>query len=213
MMEELLQELDVYRKHIIKGASIEEIERKQKELDVVFPDGMKAFYSRFANDEEIMNSYYRIYPLSEIRIEEGALVYGEDHQGVTQFGITLKHLNSPYQSASYYDFKARKWYSNGFMFPESFFFNIACWQLVNSMESIAKVYVSFDELQRMMGDKLSFFTDDPHYLRSSRFISVCGENVLGSYFMEDEELYLATRCGDEVLNNLEEELKIDLDWL
>ena len=31
--------------------------------------------------------------------------------------------------------------------------------------------------------------------------------------MEDEELYVGTRFGDDVLNDLEEELNVDLDWL
>ena len=54
-MEDLLQELDVYRRQILEGVSAEELDRKQKELGVVFPEGMKAFYSRLANDEDVMN--------------------------------------------------------------------------------------------------------------------------------------------------------------
>ena len=44
-------------------------------------------------------------------------------------------------------------------------------------------------------------------------IAIYGDDVLGCYLTEDEELYLGSRKGDEVLEDIEECLNLDLDWL
>lgn len=44
-------------------------------------------------------------------------------------------------------------------------------------------------------------------------LSVYGEDVLWCYLKENEELYLGSQKGDEVLENIEKCLELDLDWL
>lgn len=212
-MRELYKRLDAYRQNITDEIKPEVIDEKQKELGVIFPDAMKEFYKHFGNDKEVMSSFYIFDDLSEIRIENGALTFGEKHEGMGRLGIELKRLSSDYQSISWYYYSMKKWYSEGFVFPEGFFFNIACWQLINSMESVAKVHISQTELDNLVGDKLKLFTNEKKYVQGCNMLSVYGDDILGCYLEEDEELYLGSQKGDEVLENIEECLELDLDWL
>ena len=212
-MNELYNMLDDYRENKINGIDLETINDKQQELGVVFPDAMKLFYQYFGNDIEVMNSFYIFDKINDIRIENDALTFGEKHQGMGRLGITLKHLSSNYQAISWYPYNLKEWYSEGSLFPEGFFFNIACWQLINSMDSVAKVHISESELEKLLGDNLKLFTNDKKYIKGCNMISIYGDDVLGCYLTEDEELYLGSRKGDEVLEDIEECLNLDLDWL
>lgn len=212
-MNELYKMLDVYRKNITEEIETKILDKKQKELGVTFPDAMKDFYQHFGNDKDVMSSFYILDNLNEIRIENEALTFGKKHQGMGRLGIQLKRLSSDYQSISWYYYSMKKWYSEGFVFPEGFFFNIACWQLINSMDSLAKVHISETELNNLLGDKLKLFTNDKRYIKGCNIISIYGQDVLGCYVNEDEELFLGSQKGDEVLENIEEGLGLDLDWL
>lgn len=212
-MNELYKRLDVYRENIINGVELKILDKKQKELGVIFPDAMKEFYQHFGNDTKVMSSFYIFDNINDIRIENDALTFGEKHQGMGRLGITLKHLLSNFQSISWYDYSTKKWYSEGSVFPEGFFFNIACWQLINSMDSVAKVRISERELDNLLGDKLNIFTNEKKYIKGCNMLSVYGDDILGCYLREDEELFLGTPKEDLVLENIEESLKLDLDWL
>ena len=164
-MNELYNMLDDYRENKNNGIDLETINDKQQELGVVFPDAMKLFYQYFGNDIEVMNSFYIFDKINDIRIENDALTFGEKHQGMGRLGITLKHLSSNYQAISWHPYNLKEWYSEGSLFPEGFFFNIACWQLINSMDSVAKVHISESELEKLLGDNLKLFTNDKKYIK------------------------------------------------
>lgn len=212
-MNELYKMLDVYRENVTDEIEPEIIDEKQKELGVEFPDAMKEFYQHFGNDIEVMSSFYIFDNINEIRIENEALTFGEKHEGMGRLGITLKHLSSDYQAVSWYDYSTKGWYSEGSICPESFFFNNACWQLINTMESMAKVHISERDLDNLLGDKLKLFTNEKKYIMGCDMLSVYGDDILGCYLKEYEELYLASQKGDDVLENIEECLHLDLDWL
>ncbi len=213
-MNELFHHIDVYRTNITNGVPEEVLDQKEKELGVRLPEGMRDFYMKFGNDAEIMKSDWRFFPFEDVRIEKDALVFGTLSEGTALIGITMKHLLSPFQSLSYYNEESKKWFEDVFAFSESFFFHISCWQLVVSMESVARVNnISAEELHKLAKDKLRFFSEDKKYMKGCRMLSVYGDGFLGSYHKLDGELYLGTRNGDEVLEKLEEELGLDLDWL
>lgn len=129
-----------------------------------------------------------------------------------RLGITLKHLSSDFQAISWYGDNWGKWFSEGFIFPESFFFSVACWQLINTMDSVAKVYVPEGGLDNLLGDKLKLFINEKK-VNAGKIIAIYGDDILGCYLAEEEELYLGSQKGDEVLENIEECLDLDLDWL
>lgn len=212
-MNELYKLLDAYRENVTSEVDLEIIDEKQKELGIIFPDAMRTFYQHFGNDKKVMSSFYIFDNINEIKIENEALTFGEKHQGMGRLGITLKHLSSNFKSISWYDYHTKKWYSEGAVFPESFFFNIVCWQLINSMDSVAKVHISESKLDDLLGDKLKLFTHDKKYIKGCNMLSIHGDDILGCYLKEDEELYLGSQKGDAVLENLDECLNLDLDWL
>ena len=212
-MNELYKLLNNYRENVTREIDLEILDEKQNDLGIVFPDAMREFYQHFGNDRKVMSSFYIFDSIDEIRIENEALTFGEKHQGMGRLGITLEHISSNFQSISWYDYRLKEWYSEGFVFPESFFFHIACWQLVNSMNSVVKVHISEKELYNLLGDKLKLFTNGKIYVKGCNMLSVYGDNILGCYLKEDEELYLGSQKGDEILENIEEYLKLDLDWL
>lgn len=212
-MTKLYKLLDNYRENITSEMDLEILNKKQNDLGIVFPDAMREFYQHFGNDRKVMTSFYIFDSINEIRIENEALTFGEKHQGIGRLGITLEHLSSNFKSVSWYDYSLKKWYSEGSVFPESFFFNIACWQLINSMNSVAKVHISEKELYNLLGDKLKLFTNEKKYIKGCNMLSVYGDDILGCYLKEDEELYLGSKKGDEILKNIDEYLKLDLDWL
>ena len=81
------------------------------------------------------------------------------------------------------------------------------------MNSVAKVRISESELQNLLGEELKLFTNEKKYVKGCNMLSVYGKDVLGCYLKEDEELYLGSQKGDEVLENIEKCLELDLDWL
>ena len=212
-MNKLFAQIDVFRTNVTEGISEDILNKKEKELGINLPEGMRDFYMKFGNDKEVMGSNWKFYSIENVRIQNDALVFGCKPEDTATIGIMMQHLLSPYQAISYYSMSGKKWFSDGFAFPEPFFFHIACWQLVNSMASVAKTIISWEDLQELANGKLSFFSNEKKYIKGNRIVSVYGDGILGSYFKEDGELYLGTRNGDEVLEELEEELGLDLDWL
>lgn len=98
-------------------------------------------------------------------------------------------------------------------FFQKVFFNIACWQLINSMDSVAKVHISESELDSLLGDKLKLFTNEKKYIKGCNMMSIYADDILGCYLKEDEELYLGSQKGDSALENIDECLELDIDWL
>lgn len=212
-MNELFDRINTFRKKHYDVIDYKIIDAKQKELNVIFPDAMRKFYHYYGNDKNIMSSFYIFDSINDIRIENEALTFGETHQNMGRLGITLKHLSSTFKSISWYDYNMKKWYSEGSVFPESFFFHITCWQLINSMDSVAKMHVSERQLFDLLGDKLRLFTDEKKYIKGCNMLAIYADNVLGCYLKDDEELYLGSYEGDSVIKEIEEDLGFDMDWL
>lgn len=212
-MTELFKMLDVYRETVTEKVDLHILTEKQETLGVVFPDSMVDFYRHFGNDKKMLKSFYVFDDISEIRIEKEALTFGEKHQGMGRLGITLKDLNGNFKSISWFNYSTQKWYSEGAVFPESFFFHIASWQLINSMDSVAKVHISETRLNELIGDRLRLFSNEKKYVKGCNMLSIYGDDIIGCYLKEDEELYLASPKGDMALELIEECLKLDLDWL
>ena len=81
------------------------------------------------------------------------------------------------------------------------------------MDSVAKVHISETRLNELIGDRLRLFSNEKKYVKGCNMLSIYGDDILGCYLKEDEELYLASPKGDMALELIEECLKLDLDWL
>ena len=209
MIEDLLKLLDTYRSKISDYVDIGIIEKKQKELNVEFPQSMTEFYIHFGNDEDVLSSFYVFDKIEDVRIENEAITFGEKHQNIGRLGIKLEDLNTKSQTVCWYPYDLKKWYVEESV-SRIFFFGIACWQVLNTMPSIAKVHISRENFEKVIGNGLKYLSEDKLLLLGD-VIPVLGNGILGCYLVSDEELYLGTIIGDEVLEKYDQ--IFDLDWL
>lgn len=77
MLETLFKILNKYRNKISDYVDIGIIEKKQKELNVEFPQSMIQFYTHFGNDDEVLTSFYVWDKVEDIRIENDAVSFWE----------------------------------------------------------------------------------------------------------------------------------------
>lgn len=212
MLQEMFDELNKFLIAVPPKVELSKINEKEKELGLIMPESMKDFYEYYGNDSSIFNAFYIFDKLDNICIEKNALTFGYTHQKINRLGITLEKLNSKFQSISFFSEELNNWFSEGAVFPESFFFNIAGWHVLNLLPAIAKVELKNDEFEKLCQKNIQFFNIDKKYVRGFKIITCKCNEILGCYLREDEELYLGAQ-EDELLENLEKELKMDFDWL
>lgn len=212
MMEKLYDELNEYLDFEIEKLSLEKIKEKELELGIDFPESMIDFYHYYGNSFEVRNAFYLFDELENISIENSALVFGDTDQRQMRLGITLEKLNSKYQSISQYAFDLKKWFSEGAMKPEGFFFNIAAWQILNLMPAMATVEMDRDDFLELCEKEFCFFSNDKTINLGYKIYACRRDNILACYCCEEETLYLGSR-EDDTLNMLEDELGWELDWL
>lgn len=212
MLQEMYDQLNEFLISIPKKVEISKIFEREKELGVIMPECMKDFYEYYGNNMEILNAYYNFNNIDEVCIENSALVFGYTHQKKNKIGITLEKLNSKYQSISWYSKDLKQWFSEGAVFPESFFFNIAGWQILNSLPAMVRVELTNSKFEVLQNKSFKFFNNDKRFVKGYKIITLKCNDVLGCYLREDEELYLGA-MKDETIENLEYELNLDFDWL
>lgn len=212
MLQEMFNELNKYLMSVPKKMDLSSINEKEKELDLIIPEGMRDFYEYYGNDSSILNAFYIFDKLENVCIQKNALTFGYTHEKINRLGITLEELNCKFQSISFFFNELNQWFSEGAVFPESFFFNIAGWQVLNLLPSIVKVELKNDEFNKLCQEKFEFFNTDKKYARGYKIIACKYNEILGCYLREEEELYLGAQ-EDELLESLEKELEMDFDWL
>ena len=212
MIKELYDELNEYLDFQIEKLSLEKIKEKELELGLDFPESMIDFYHYYGNSFEVRNAFYLFDELENIRIENSALVFGDTDQRQMRLGITLEKLNSEYQSISQYLFDLKKWFSEGAMKPEGFFFNIAAWQILNLLPAMASVEMDRDDFLELCEKDFRFFSNEKTINLGYKIHACKRDNILACYYCEGGTLYLGSR-EDDTLNMLEDELGWELDWL
>lgn len=210
MLDKFFKVLDDYRSNVTSYVDANVIEEKQRALNVKFPQAMVEFYTHFGNDEDVLSSFYVFDKVKDIRIEYDAVSFGEKHEGIGRLGIQLEDLETDEEAVCWYPYDMKKWYME-----ESdtciFFFSIASWQVLNTMPAVAKVCMSEEEFNHLVGSDLKYLSEDELLLLGD-VIPVFGKDILGCYLVDDEELYLGAMT-DEILEKYEELLGLDLDWL
>lgn len=213
MLEPLYKKLDAFRENITDVMDENLIREKEKECNVKFPEAMVDFYLHFGNDRNVLLAYYLFDDIEDIEIQNGTLLFGAHHQGSERLGIRLQNPDSPYQSICRYSYERKEWLSEGAVSLESFFFNIACWQVMNTMESMAEADVSQTQFEEIANKHFSYFSNETKICNGYNIVSIYTDTILGCYIKDAELLYLATNEDDEVLAEYEEKLNLDLDWL
>lgn len=212
MLQEMFDELNKYLIEVPQKVEISKINQKEKQLGLTIPESMKDFYEYYGSDGTILNAFYIFDKLENVCIENKALTFGYTHQKINRLGVTLERLNSKFQSISFFSEELHDWFSEGAVFPESFFFNIAAWQILNLLPAVVRMELKNDEFEKLCQKKFEFFNEDKKYVKGYKIIACKYNRILGCYLREDEELYLGTQ-DDELLENLEKELEMDFNWL
>lgn len=212
MLEKIYNQLNKYLIKTENKMDLVEIKNQEKRLGIAFPEAMVDFYEYYGNNKEVLNSFYIFDTLNEICIENNALTFGYTHQYQSRLGIPLEKLNSNFQSINFYLSDFQKWYSEGAIFPESFFFNIAGWQILNTLPAMARIRLNNEEFCNLIEKHFTYFSDDKKIMRGYKIFTLHRKDVLGCYLRDDEEFYVASK-EDENLEDLENILNIQLDWI
>lgn len=212
MLNEIFTKLDVYRGEISSFVEKEQIEAKEKELGIKFSECFKEFYHYYGNDKVVMNADYLFDNIEDIVIEENALCFGYVEQRGARLGIKLEKLEKDkYPSISFKGKNDELWYSEEGL-DIIFFFRAVCWQLMISMQGVARIEMDDKQFKSLIGKAFEYLNGEKLFLLSP-VIPVVAENILGCYLVREGLLYLGTNGDDEILEDFEEKHNLDLDWL
>lgn len=210
MLEELFKKTDAFRNKVTEYMETKEIEKREKELGVNFPDPMREFYQHFGKDKDFLSAYYIFDSLENVEIENNALCFGYKHQRSARLGIEISDLETKSQRVSFYLSERGKWYVE-IGAAVIFFYQTAVWQIMNTMPSIARVPMSQKDFGLFANKEMKYLSNDKLLMLGDK-IPIMGDEILGCYFRRDELLYLSAK-EDEILETKEEIFNIDLDWL
>lgn len=213
MMEQLFNRLEGFIINKNQKVNLDKIIEREKILNCIFPDSMKEFYHYYGENKEILTSYYIFDTLDEICIKNEGLVFGRNHQGINEIGIRKDKLVNADPQISKYVRELEGWYAES-VFASSFFFNIACWQVLNQLPAIGVIHTTKEEFLSIVDKRMQFIGEDKRIIGAYDVISCIDKenNILACYLKEAEELYLGAR-EDEILISFEEKNQLDLDWL
>ena len=210
----------------------EKIELKAKELGVIFPVGLIAFYHYFGNCSKVLNGYYDFYPLENIRIWHNGIVFGvNDENGI--LGIKISDLEQSEDPAVFYGDKNSEtiissdfdpvfhkfltqrfpnlkdnkvnenyvWYSELNQGCSSFFFNIACTNILFNKPQIAKVSINRSDFygKILNNGYLKSFTYDDNIIKKYQRCG-CQSKYNGAifvYFNLIERLFIGTDSKED----------------
>lgn len=190
-----------------------EIEKTCKRLEVKLPTPLVEFYTQFGNQAEILHSFFEFEPLEKIRIDNEALIFCHGHQGEKSFGILLSDLGKANPPVKLMRPGENKWFS-ACIFATSFLVNMAGWQGVNAMPSVAKAAIVEGALKSKMENYLSPISKEKSIFLGFNFYTYYSleRKILASYARDLGELYLASK-DDQFLSEFESEIGMEFDWL
>ncbi len=214
-MKECLEIINSFVDNVngLSAVSDDEIEEAANGLGVNFPKPFFEFYKLFGNNTEVLNSFFQFERLEDIKKENDAVVFCYEHQAQKTFGILLKDFNKENPPVKFVNAGDSEWCS-ACMISTSFFVNIACWQVVNSMPSVASIKIVEDKLRRKIEEYLSPISNEKSIALGFNFYSFYNKErkILASYARDLGELYVASE-DDCFLNRFESESGLELDWL
>lgn len=193
--------------------SMAETENKMKSLGIKFPKPFIEFYSYFGHNEQVLNAYYEFEKIGDFKIHNDALVFCYGHQKESLIGVLLKEIEKEDPTIKKTFLGYDEWYSECTL-SSKFFVNIACWQVINTMPSIAMTRIDEDKFTEKIEEYLKPISEDKSIFLGYDSFSYYNKekNLLACYLREAEEFYIASE-DDSYLYDFEEESGMDLDWL
>jgi hypothetical protein len=214
-MKECLEIINLFKDNSdgLNKISDNDIEETANRLRVQFPKPFVEFYKIFGNNTEVLKSFFEFERLEDIKIKNDAVIFCYAHQAQKTFGILIKDLNRENPPVKFVNAGDTEWCS-ACMISTSFFVNIACWQVVNSMPSVASINIAEDKLKCKIQEYLFPISNEKSIALGFNFYSFYNKEkkLLASYARDLGELYVASE-DDSFLNKFESESGLELDWL
>ena len=193
---------------------IEEIKSKSKDLGITLPKPLVEFYEFFGSNDEVLSSYYEFIKIEDTSFYCNALLFCYGHQRESLIGISLDDMNNNDDPPVSKTFKGYdKWYfeSNS---ASNFLVNMACWQVVNVLPSVASSLIEEKIFREKINTYLNPISKDKSIFLGYDLLSYFSQekNILACYLRESEEFYVAS-TDDSFLDAFEKETGFELDWL
>jgi hypothetical protein len=193
-------------------SNIDRLEEVGGQLSVRFPPPLTEFYRYFGDSNEVLKAFFDFHRIEDIGVSNDAVVFCQGHQTERMFGILLSDINKENPPIKLMDVGDEKWYS-ACLFSTSFFVNMACWQVVNVMPSMAKIEIDEDKLRSKIGAHLIPISQERNVYLGYDFLSYYNHHrtILSSYPKGSGELFVASK-DDVFLDEFESESGLELDW-
>jgi hypothetical protein len=193
-------------------SNIDRLEKVAGQLSISFPPSFTEFYKYFGDNNEVLKAFFNFHCIEDIQISNDAVIFCQGHQTERIFGILLSDINKENPPIKLMDVGDEKWYSACF-FSTSFFINMACWQVVNAMPSMAKIKIDENKLKSKIEAYLMPISQEKNVFLGYDFFSYYNhqKKILSSYFKDSGQLFVASK-DDVYLNEFESESGLELDW-
>lgn len=185
----------------------DKISKKEKELGIKIPYILKEFYIRYSSNESILNSFYILEDVNQLKIEEGVLIVGYSNQFIDKYGIRIDELTTSSANIKInLATEKEEWivYEN----LDDFIINVLVFQVINMLEAsvqldaseitIEEFFVPLNKVDNKNYNIISYISKD--------------EKILASHFISDNIIYFGAN-SDDILEEFEEYADIEFDWL
>lgn len=184
--------------------SISLIENK---LNIKFPEVLREFYLRYNKTGYMLNAFYIFKSLHELAIEDGIIEIGCSNEQTEKYGIYIDDLSNEVINVKV---KGSKDISTWSIYEEldKYIINSVVFQVINILEASAvleeseivleEYFTPLYYVEKKDKKRISYISNDGH--------------ILALHFIHENIIYFGA-AEDKILNEFEEKVEIDFDWL
>ncbi len=179
----------------------------ESKLNVKLPEALREFYLRYNKNRYVINGFYIFKSLHELAIEDGILVIACSNEQVEKYGIYVDDLSNEVINVKV---KESNDISNWSTYEEltRYIVNSVVFQVINVLEASAAFEASDIVLEEYF---TPLYDEEEKDNKRISYISNDGD-ILVLYFIDEDIIYFGA-AEDKTLNEFEEKVEIDFDWL
>jgi hypothetical protein len=189
------------------GADEVDVRSTELRLGTALPPILRRFYVATGQLPAVMRSFHTFVPLHLLEFHQDGLVFCRDHQDQIFWATLRSEVEAEDPPVVQGQRNSSTWYPHSKK-TSTFLVNMACWQLVNGMPSVASASLepgTVSTLRKHMRVVSAAFGFD-----MISFVAV-REGLLASALLNIGRVYIAGRT-DEALRIIEGATGIELDW-
>lgn len=189
-----------------------EIKKCEQKLNICLPTPLKEMYIVFGNKNNVFNEYHIFYPLDDLRIVDGALVFFELIDGYRKYGILMEDLNEDDPVVSLEEENDDEWCFESESLSEYILNNIF-WNSLNLMKFKAKIKIKEENLEKYLKNNLYRLSSEPQFDVANKYSYYDkDEKIMATYFYYDQLLVLGSN-DKRSLQQLEESMNCKFIWI